>query len=133
MTLTDKEIIESLRACATSDGAPCEHCPAGCIGDNCNNELKIIAANRLEELLDPVKQENQCFTENGKNPGEKQEPTKATEYISISLEEYAYLRNLDVLMDILLGDGDYSTFRNVVAVRQSIREMKQSRKVAAQE
>jgi hypothetical protein len=59
--------------------------------------------------------------------------TKTTEYITIPLEEYAYLRNLDVLMDILLGEGDYSTFRNVAAVRQSIREMKQRGKVAAEE
>lgn len=88
---------------------------------------------KIEELMGTVEQKSQCFTQNPENPGEKQEPTKATEYISISLEEYAYLRNLDVLMDILLGDGDYSTFRNVVAVRQSIRDMKQSRKVAAQE
>lgn len=56
-----------------------------------------------------------------------------TEYITIPLEEYAYLQKLDVLLDILLGDGDYSTFRNVAAVRQSIREMKQARKVAAEE
>lgn len=132
MTLTDKEIIESLRACARYC-EPCEGCPADGLGEECSNILKIAAANRLEELLDPVKQENECFTENGKNPGEKQEPTKATEYISIRLEEYAYLRNLDVLMDILLGDGDYNTFRNVVAVRKSIRELKESRRVAAQE
>lgn len=134
MNLTDKEIIESLRTCAADEGSPCEHCPAGNLGgDFCNNELKIIAANRLEELLEPVEQKRQCFTENGKNPGEMQEPTKTTEYISIKLEEYAYLRNLDVLMDILLGDGDYNTFRNVVAVRQSIREIKESRRVAVQE
>lgn len=57
-----------------------------------------------------------------------QKPT--TEHITITLEEYAYLQKLDVLLDILLGDGDYSTFRNVAAVRQSIREMKQSGKVA---
>lgn len=88
---------------------------------------------KIEELMGTVEQKDQCFTQNHENPGEKQEPTKATEYISVSLEEYAYLRNLDVLMDILLGDGDYSTFCNVVAVRQSIRDMKQSRKVAAQE
>lgn len=55
------------------------------------------------------------------------QPTEKTEYVTIPLEEYAYLRNLDVLMDILLGDGDYSTFRNVVAVRQSIRELKQGK------
>lgn len=131
MNLTDKDLIETLRRCACVYGSPCENCKLE--GEDCCNELKIAAAERLEELLDPVKQENQCFTENGKNPGEKQEPAKATEYISISLQEYAYLRNLDVLMDILLGDGDYSTFRNVVAVRQSIRELKESRKVAAQE
>lgn len=131
MNLTDKELIESLHRCACGYGNPCEYCELK--GDNCCNELKIIAANRLEELLAPVEQKCQCFTENGKNPGEKQEPTKATEYISISLQEYAYLRNLDVLMDILLGDGDYSTFRNVVAVRQSIRDLKERRKVAAQE
>lgn len=129
--LTDKEIIESLRNCT------CSICPETCagsdFGEDCCNMLKIAAAARLEELLEPVEQKNQCFTQNPENPGEKQEPIKATEYISISLEEYAYLRNLDVLMDILLGDGDYSTFRNVVAVRQSIRDMKQSRKVAAQE
>lgn len=58
--------------------------------------------------------------------------TPATEYITITLEEYAYLRNLDVLMDILLGAGDYSAFRNVAAVRQNILEMKQ-RKVAGEE
>lgn len=58
------------------------------------------------------------------------QPNPKTEYVTISLEEYAYLRNLDVLMDILLGDGDYSTFRNVVAVRQAIRDLKQG-KVAA--
>lgn len=57
----------------------------------------------------------------------------ATKYITIPLEEYAYLQKLDALMDILLGDGDYATFRNVAAVRQSIREMKQSRKVAGEE
>lgn len=131
MILTDKEIIESLRLCADVD-APCKGCPADCDAE-CTDMLKKAAANRLEELLAPVKQENQCFTENGKNPGETQEPTKSTEYISIRLEEYAYLRNLDVLMDILLGDGDYSTFRNVVAVRQSIREINESRRVAAQE
>ena len=59
--------------------------------------------------------------------------TPATEYITIPLEEYAYLQKLDALMDILLGDGDYSTFRNVAAVRQSIREMKQGGKVAGEE
>lgn len=129
--LTDKEIIQSLRNCT------CSICPETCagsdFGEDCCNMLKIAAASRLEELLDPVKQKNQCFTENGKNPGEKKAPSKATEYISVRLEEYTYLRNLDVLMDILLGDGDYSTFRNVVAVRQSIRELKESRRVAAQE
>lgn len=57
------------------------------------------------------------------------QPTEKTEYVTIPLEEYAYLKNLDVLMDILLGGGDYSAFRNVAAVRDSIREMKQ-RKVA---
>lgn len=57
----------------------------------------------------------------------------ATEYITIPLEEYAYLQKLDALMDILLGDGDYATFRNVAAVRQSIREMKQSGKGAGEE
>ena len=56
-----------------------------------------------------------------------------TQYVTIPVEEYAYLQKLEVLLDILLGDGDYSTFRNVAAVRQSIREMKQARKVAAEE
>lgn len=55
-----------------------------------------------------------------------------TETVTIPLEEYAYLQKLDVLLDILLGDGDYSTFRNVAAVRQSIREMKRTGKVAAE-
>ena len=56
-----------------------------------------------------------------------------TQFVTIPVEEYAYLQKLEVLLDILLGDGDYSTFRNVAAVRQSIREMKQARKVAAEE
>ena len=56
-----------------------------------------------------------------------------TNYITIPLEEYAHLKKLEVLLDILLGDGDYSTFRNVAAVRQSIREMKQHGKVAGEE
>lgn len=55
-----------------------------------------------------------------------------TENVTIPLEEYAYLKNLEVLLDVLLGDGDYSTFRNVAAVRQSIREMKRTGKVAAE-
>ena len=59
--------------------------------------------------------------------------TPATEYITITLAEYAYLQKMDALMDILLGDGDYNTYRNVAAVRQSIREMKQGGKVAAEE
>ena len=56
-----------------------------------------------------------------------------TQFVTIPVEEYAYLQKLDVLLDILLGDGDYSTFRNVAAVRQSIREMKKAGKVAAEE
>lgn len=62
-------------------------------------------------------------------PTIKQVPS-TTKYVTIPLEEYAYLKNLDVLLDILLGDGDYSTFRNVAAVRQNIREMKNRGKVA---
>lgn len=69
--------------------------------------------------------------EQGRTPVNTTTPT--TEHITITLEEYAYLQKLDVLLDILLGDGDYSTFRNVAAVRQSIREMKQHGKVAGEE
>ncbi|MBR5889120.1 MAG: hypothetical protein IKY92_03670 [Akkermansia sp.] len=53
--------------------------------------------------------------------------------MTIPVDEYAYLQKLEVLLDILLGDGDYSTFRNVAAVRQNIREMKHARKVAGEE
>lgn len=128
--MTDLEFCQVLRNCYENDSCTnCEHFHNGC----CFSALLNDAAERIEELAEIVKQENRCFTENGKNPGETQEPTKATEYISVRLEEYAYLRNLDVLMDILLGDGDYNTFRNVVAVRKSIRELKESRKVAIQE
>lgn len=127
--LNDKQFIQAVRECAEMDCSDCEYFTDGCdtfimLGD---------AANRIEELMETVEQKTNVSRKTPENPGEKQEPAKATEYISISLEEYTYLRNLDVLMDILLGDGDYSTFRNVVAVRQSIRDMKQSRKVAAHE
>lgn len=128
--MTDLQFCQALRKCIEIDGCTeYERFHDGCGVD----ALLTEAAERIEELAEIVKQKNQCFTENGKIPGEKQEPTKTTEYISIKLEEYAYLRNLGVLMDILLGDGDYNTFRNVVAVRQSIRELKESRRVAAQE
>jgi hypothetical protein len=59
--------------------------------------------------------------------------TAPTEHITITVDEYAYLQKLEVLLDILLGDGDYSTFRNVAAVRQSIREMKQRRQAGGEE
>lgn len=68
-----------------------------------------------------------------KNRPGKTAPQKADQYITVPVEEYIYLRNMDVLMDVLLGDGDYSTFRTLAAVRQSIREMKQHGKVAGQE
>lgn len=63
----------------------------------------------------------------------RNEATPETKYITIPVEEYAYLQKLGALLDILLGEGDYSTFRNVAAVRQNIREMKQQRKVAGEE
>lgn len=69
---------------------------------------------------------------NGKRTFTK-EATPETKYITIPVEEYAYLQKLDALLDILLGEGDYSTFRNVAAVRQNIREMKQQGKVAGVE
>lgn len=68
-----------------------------------------------------------------KNRPGKTAPQKADQYITIPVEEYIYLQKLDALMDVLLGDGDYSTFRALAAVRQSIREMKQHRKVGGQE
>lgn len=129
--MSDKEFVKTLRKCAVGyDCSSCEHW-----GEDCNlTKMMEDAADRIEELTETVEQKANVSQETHKNPGEKpkSEPTKATEYITLPLEEYAYLRNLDVLMDILLGDGDYSTFRNVVAVRQSIRDMKEKRKVAAQ-
>lgn len=55
-----------------------------------------------------------------------------TQYVTIPVEEYAYLQKMDALMDMLLGDGDYATFRNVAAVREQIRAIK-GRKVAGEE
>jgi hypothetical protein len=63
----------------------------------------------------------------------KTAPQRADQYITIPVAEYIYLQKLDALMDVLLGDGDYSTFRTLAAVRQSIREMKEHGKVAGLE
>lgn len=63
----------------------------------------------------------------------RNEETPETKYITIPVEEYAYLQKMDMLLDILLEPGDYSTFRNLCAVRQNIQEMKYRRKVAGEE
>lgn len=133
--LTDRELIESLRICSTIDEG-CENCHMNETA-GCGNRLRILAAQRLEALT-AVEQKNDVSQETGE-PQEgvveitaQLEPERTTRYISIALEEYTYLRSLDVLLDILLGDGTYSTFQNVLAVRKEIRATKE-RKVAGQE
>jgi hypothetical protein len=55
--MTDKELIKSLKICATFDGR-CEDCPAYKLDNlptvRCNNLIIELAADRLEALADQL-------------------------------------------------------------------------------
>lgn len=55
--MTDKELIKSLKICATFDGR-CEDCPAYKLDNlptvRCNNLIIELAADRLEALADKL-------------------------------------------------------------------------------
>ena len=51
--MTDQEIINALRCCATIDGSGCATCISKGLEEDmlsCSDALKILAAERLEEL-----------------------------------------------------------------------------------
>lgn len=124
--LTTREIIDSLKICGSS--GTCTGCAFYHEDSICTTtRLKKVAAARLEEL-ETVKQNFDVSQETSKTQERLLEKSeKTTDSITMPLVEYAYLQSLDMLLDILLGAGDYSTFRNVFALRDIIREMKQER------
>ncbi len=57
----------------------------------------------------------------------------ADQYITITVEEYAYLQRLDALMDVLLLDVAYSSAHTIQAVKDAVLAMRVDGKAAGAE
>ena len=49
--MTYDEIVRALQCCHGDGRCDCEHCPADCLGDRCDNAILQLAAETIDHLL----------------------------------------------------------------------------------